>query len=305
MNEYMDDENSMERLIRWISATQEDIEKHTKTMIGIMIATLVAVITGAVLIIVFFVRSIQDLDSEVLNCSMRLNRINEQCNMIRQNVQGDGCSGEITDIDDPINPVFDDSELLKKPNIYIYPDERQEAHVKLSLNGPKMRVSYPAPSYAEDNTCVWDVLAEEDGRIYMDDKEYSYIFWEADDNTQYSFDEGFCVAGADTAEFLQKTLADIGLTPREYNEFIVYWLPQMQDNAYNLISFKGLDKNDVYNQTCELTVTDAQGREADSMLRLMMVWKALDAYEEITPQEFSSFERSGFTVVEWGGIELK
>ncbi|MDI9242463.1 hypothetical protein QJ036_08270 [Ruminococcus sp. YH-rum2234] len=29
------------------------------------------------------------------------------------------------------------------------------------------------------------------------------------------------------------------MTPREYNEFIVYWLPQMKDNACNLISLQG------------------------------------------------------------------
>ncbi len=28
------------------------------------------------------------------------------------------------------------------------------------------------------------------------------------------------------------------MKPKEHNEFIVYWLPRMQDNAYNLISFQ-------------------------------------------------------------------
>ena len=33
--------------------------------------------------------------------------------------------------------------------------------------------------------------------------------------------------------------------------------------------------------------------------------EAADEYQEIEPQEFETFERNGFTVVEWGGTEVK
>jgi hypothetical protein len=79
----------------------------------------------------------------------------------------------------------------------------------------------------------------------------------------------------------------------------------MQDNAYNIIRFEGLDPEDAYNRNCELQVTDSEGNPADSMLRVMMVWEAADAYTELKPQEFETFERNGFTVVEWGGTEIK
>ena len=73
----------------------------------------------------------------------------------------------------------------------------------------------------------WPVTAEPDGTLYDEaGNEYSYLFWEGEDNTDYDFSKGFCVAGADTADFLRETLAEIGSTPREYNEFIVYWLPK-------------------------------------------------------------------------------
>ena len=36
-----------------------------------------------------------------------------------------------------------------------------------------------------------------------------------------------------------------------------------------------------------------------------MVWKAVDEYTEIEAQTFTTFERNGFTVVEWGGSEIK
>jgi hypothetical protein len=105
------------------------------------------------------------------------------------------------------------------------------------------------------------------------------------------------VAGKDTADFLQEKLAFLGLTPKEYNKFIVYWLPLMNNNKYNLITFAGIE----YEKLAPMDITAVP----DSMLRVFMVFKSLDSYMEVPPQELNLFERKGFTVVEWGGTELK
>ncbi len=115
-------------------------------------------------------------------------------------------------------------------------------------------------------------------------------------DADYDFSKGFCVAGADTAGFLRKTLSGIGLTPKEYNEFIVYWLPKMQGNPYNLISFQ----SERYTDGAKLTIDP----KPDSELRVFMAWKPLNRAQPIEPQTFPSFERDGFTVVEWGGCEV-
>ena len=144
----------------------------------------------------------------------------------------------------------------------------------------------------------WHVIAEPDGTLYDENgDEYSYLFWEGENNTDYDFSTGFCVAGADTADFLREKLAEIGLTPREYNEFIVYWLPKMQDNPYNLISFQ----SERYTDTAKLDIDP----EPDSVLRIFMAWKPLSKPQTIEPQTFTPFARDGFTVVEWGGCEVK
>lgn len=79
-----------------------------------------------------------------------------------------------------------------------------------------------------------------DGTLYdrFDGREYSYLFWEGTCPGAYDLSKGFVVKGEDTKDFLQEKLAFLGLTPREYNEFIVYWMPLMQDHPYNLISFQ-------------------------------------------------------------------
>ncbi len=41
-----------------------------------------------------------------------------------------------------------------------------------------------------------------------------------------------------TVQFFEYALAELGPTRREANEFIIYWLPQMQNNACNIILFQ-------------------------------------------------------------------
>ncbi len=78
-----------------------------------------------------------------------------------------------------------------------------------------LTATYPA---YEDG---WRVTAEPDGTLYDENgNEYSYLFWEGENNTDYDFSKGFCVAGADTADFLREKLAEIGLTPRERQRII-------------------------------------------------------------------------------------
>lgn len=178
-----------------------------------------------------------------------------------------------------------------KPVIYLYPEEEIEVSVKLDFNG---NLLFTYPKYNDG----WKVRALPDGTLFDENgNEYSYLFWEGVSNVEYDMSEGFVIKGEDTAEFLRKTLAEMGLTPREYNEFIVYWLPRMQNNPYNLITFQ--DK--AYTDNAVLDINPSP----DSILRVFMAFKALEEPIEIQEPEIVPFERKGFCVVEWGGCEIK
>ena len=103
--------------------------------------------------------------------------------------------------------------------------------------------------------------------------------------------------GSETEAFLAEALTKLGLNDRERNEFIIYWLPHMQDNAYNLISFQ----NENYTNHATLDISP----KPDTVIRVMMAWKPLKESITIQPQKLDSVERNGFTVVEWGGTEYK
>lgn len=185
------------------------------------------------------------------------------------------------------NGGCDDREMTaSKPVLYLYPEETAEVSVKLDYQG-RLTTTYPA--YNDG----WVVTAEPDGTLEMDGKEYSYLFWEGVSDAEYDFSKGFVVAGEDTAEFLQEKLALLGLTPREYNEFIVFWLPRMEGNPYNLIAFQGA----AYTDSAPLEVKP----EPDTVLRVFMAYQALEEPMEVPEQELVPTERVGFTLVEWGG----
>jgi len=194
----------------------------------------------------------------------------------------------------PIAPTEPDEpeppEVPEKPVIYLYPETETEVSVKLDFNGT-LRSVYPA----YDNG--WTVLARPDGTLTdASGREYYCLFWEGESAVAYDLSTGFCVSGADTAAFLEDTLRQLGLTDQEANEFIIYWLPRMENNAYNLISFQ----QERYTDNAILTIDPMP----DSLLRVFMAWKSLDTPVEVAPQELIGFERSGFTVVEWGGAEI-
>lgn len=207
----------------------------------------------------------------------------------------DGKYGWIRTMDDEGKTPYVHYEMMaKKPVIYLYPEQETDVHIDLELTESEFYTSYPK----YDNG--WDVVAYPDGKILnkADGSYHRYLFWEADNcRTKFDFSKGFCVSGSDTESFLKEKLTYMGLTKEEMNEFIVYWLPEMEHNAYNLIAFQG----DAYTNSAKLTVTPAP----DSECRIFMAFVPLEDDVDIEPQQLETFERKGFTVVEWGGAEVR
>lgn len=184
-----------------------------------------------------------------------------------------------------------DPNACYKPVLYLYPEKETEVSVKLTLDG-ELTCTYPA--YNDG----WTVTAFPDSTL-IDAKgqRYNYLYWEGQTNAKWDMTEGFCVKGADTAAFLEEALEKLGLNRREANEFIVYWLPLMEQNPYNIISFQG----DVYTNAAQLQVNPAP----DTLIRVFMVWQGTESYVNLSPQKLDAPVRTGFTVVEWGGAEIK
>ena len=179
----------------------------------------------------------------------------------------------------------------EKPVIYLYPQEETRVSVQLDFDGD-LTSTYPAYEAG------WTVDASPDGTLTdpVTGRQYYCLFWEGISDAEYDFSTGFCVSGEKTAAFLEGALAQLGLTEKEANEFIIYWLPRMEHNPYNLISFQ----TETYTDNAELTIDPAP----DTLIRVFMAWQGLDEPVEVETQNLTAPERIGFTAVEWGGTEV-
>lgn len=185
-----------------------------------------------------------------------------------------------------------DVSTIDKPVIYIYPEEDLKVDVTLEFNG-ELGTTYP--EYKRG----WTVIANKDGKLTdpKTNSQYEYLFWEGKTDFIWNINQGFVVKGEDTASFLEEKLEYLGLNNRERNDFIVYWLPLMEANKYNLITFQNVQ----YENLAKLYVSP----EPAIMIRVFMTFKALDQTVEIDEQELIKVKREGYTVVEWGGSEIK
>ena len=180
---------------------------------------------------------------------------------------------------------------LNKPIIYLYPTSETDVNIKL-WTPEKMTHSYPEYNYEK-----WrNMIAQPNGDLEDMDtwrKLYAlYREWKSDNET--NFDEWFVVAWKDIIPFLEEKLAILWLNEREAEEFIVYWLPQMEGNEWNLIRFETKTEQ---NENMPLIITPTP----DTVIRVMMDWKAIDEPINISEQQLITPERSWFTVVEWWG----
>ena len=60
-------------------------------------------------------------------------------------------------------------------------------------------------------------------------------------------------------------------------------------------------QTDIYTDAATMKIDPAP----DTLIRVFMAWKASDAFVELPEQELTAPERSGFTVIEWGGTEVQ
>ena len=183
------------------------------------------------------------------------------------------------------------------PIIYLYDEQEREANVKLDLNG-ELTCTYPK----YDETNGWTVKTSADGVLTdRNGRQYEYLYWEADVDMDPDFSKGFCVKGEDSAAFLEKALSDLGLSDTEANAFIMYWLPDLEENPYNVIAFQ----TDAYEEVAKLNVDPLP----DTVVRVNMLFYGSDEYVEMEAQDLSAMnpsleEREGFVLVEWGGGKL-
>ena len=189
-----------------------------------------------------------------------------------------------------IIPMIED-----KPVIYVYPEKTMPVNITLDLKG-KLNFTYPAYNKG------WNVIADPDGTIHVNDKKYNYLFWEGTSElaaAKINWNEGFIVNKNNLVSFFEEKLSQMGLKSTEIQDYITYWCPRMMANESNYVHFMF---NEEFGEYAKLNITP----KPDVLFRVFMIWSKAGREEKLNLKEqtIPSFNRKGFSVVEWGGAEM-
>lgn len=184
---------------------------------------------------------------------------------------------------------------IKKPVIYLYPETETLINVKVN---PVGEMSFSYPEYRDG----WSVLAQTNGDLTLNNKQYNYLFWEAEQDfylNDFNFSTGSFVAKENTIDFLELKLNQFGMNSKEQADFIAFWGPQLMRNESNLIHFV---VNEDANKFAELLIEP----KPKAIYRIYMVFIDANSVKitEMHEQKLPLMDRGGFVVLEWGGVEL-
>ncbi len=180
-----------------------------------------------------------------------------------------------------------DPHLVRKPNVYLYPETAMQVDVTLD---PKGYITTSIPDYHNG----WSVWAEPNGRL---DETYNFLFYEAEVPLTKP-NAGWCVSAEHLDVFFTDILPRYGFNAREIDDFLDYWLPALNDAPF--YDIRPLINEDI-DFFCPIEITP----QPDNILRLWFLFTPRQIQTEVPTPFIPFFDRSGFVATEWGGAVLQ
>lgn len=178
-----------------------------------------------------------------------------------------------------------------KPAIYLYPERKTDISVAVN---PMGHFTHTDPLYPAGG---WKVTAYSDGKIDSNGKSFPYLYYEADIQSSLidKPETGYVIASSDAQAFLLNLLPKLGLNIKETQEMAAYWQKALPKSPYYFI---GQIPVSTLNHIAPLVISP----KPDSIIRVALYFEPLDKRIEVQEPEITTPKRTGFTVVEWGGI---
>lgn len=204
-----------------------------------------------------------------------------------------------------------------KPVVYLYPEK--DTKVSISFVNP-VNFSTVIPNYENS----WEVLAHSNGILNdlkpqltdcnsfgnkhgseyaknaCEKNEYPYLYWSGNayGRNYPQAKNGFIVKKENLNNFFDEKLAVIGFNHKEINDFKEYWVSYLsnKNSEYLRITFF---QNEIVNSMFPMKVNPTP----NSAIRMFMDWDLANQNSQVEEQKLISYPRTGFTLVEWGGLK--
>ena len=183
---------------------------------------------------------------------------------------------------------------LGKPVIYLYPIEDMVVDVEVVTPG---RIYISDPEYPEGG---WkNVLAHPGGGLEYKGKEYHELYYETEVHDVKQPNDGIIIPSSQLKERLSGIVMRLGLKEHERDEFLDYWLPQLEELQSPFILFSVLDPVEK-----ERVDHVEIAPKPDTFIDFIAYFRPLSVpYADLAPLVLPQEPplRIGFTAVEWGG----
>jgi len=133
---------------------------------------------------------------------------------------------------------------------------------------------------------------------------YPYLYW-AGNRVGAAYpvldkNIGWVVSRDNLWSFLDTTVTTIGFTQKEKDDFLSYWVPVLWEKQVPWYHLRFLQTSDM-NAFVPMNIHP----QPDRYYRLFLDWQPLSEplSMPIVPQQLDRIIRTGFTIVEWGGLK--
>lgn len=176
-----------------------------------------------------------------------------------------------------------------KPVVYLYPTTAQRVSVKVGANVTVSEPLYPSTGWKN----VW---AEPNGQLTYNGARYDSLFWEGKGYGEYpGITSGAVVKRAEAATTIKRQLVQQGLNAKEVADFMAFWENKIPNKPYIRLTWLNTAQ---MNTLAPLYISP----KPDTVVRVFLDMEGFDTPISLPVQKLTSIARSGFTVVEWGGL---
>ncbi len=181
-----------------------------------------------------------------------------------------------------------------KPAVYLYPEQTSLINVKVGSSEP---LTFTDPLYPQGG---WNVLADSTGILNYQNKIYDYLYYETKvaDSSFEKPQTGFVVEKNELSNLFAKILPKLGLNSKESKQFSDYWLKALPNSPFY---FVGIVPQTTLNSLTSLIVNPRPATE----IRVTLYFEPIEQKTTVDEPSIVTPKRTGFTIVEWGGIFKK
>jgi hypothetical protein len=178
-----------------------------------------------------------------------------------------------------------------KPVIYLYPEKETLVSVKVGAE-----ITQSDPPYGQG----WQVLAQPSGELTFQGQKFPYLFWDGLGKGAYPNREntGTVIAQNKLIKTIKEQLKSQGINQRESEDFLEFWTDKLPQTPFVRLTWLNTGE---MNQLAPLSISP----KPQTLIRVFLEFEGLNEPKELIPQTFSSPQRKGFTLIEWGGLLIK